>query len=216
MGVSPAPMAAEKHTGYPNATGQMARPGLSTEPQTILNEKAALPDCETAPQADARWQAGLSWQRILSYAGSVKKIYHDQPTVVKAFLTRLGELYEDFSLVGIMSFIRQTDKLFANDDDIFASLGDTLPPHPWILSEYHIALLRRRRNEAMVSNQGKAKSKRTPLKMKPNVGDNSRSSSTGLAMFGLTSGERRALLELAPLLATSSASLRRLVEDDMD
>lgn len=135
------------------ATGQMATPGPSTEPQPILNEKAAHLDCQTAPQADARWQAALSWQRILSYAGSVKKIYGDQPTVIQTFLARLGELYGDFSLVGLMSFIRQTDKLFANDDDIFASLGDTLPSHPWILSEYHIALLRRRRYEAMVSNQ---------------------------------------------------------------
>lgn len=40
--------------------------------------------------------------------------------------------------------------------------------------------------------------------------------STGLTILGLTSGERRALLELEPLLATSSASLQRLVEDDMD
>ena len=112
-----------------------------------------MSDCETAPRADSRWQAALSWQRILNYAGSVKKVYHDQPTVLKTFLAGLGDLYEDFSLVGLMSFIRQTDKLFTNDDEIFASLGDTLPSHPWILSEYHIALLRRRRYEAIISKQ---------------------------------------------------------------
>ncbi|KAI6873188.1 hypothetical protein KC343_g12427 [Hortaea werneckii] len=153
MGVSSAPMAAEKHAGYKNATGQMARPGISTEPQPKSKEKVALYDCDTSPQGDSRWQAALSWQRILSYAGSVKKVYHDQPTVLKTFLAGLGELYEHFSLVGLMSFIRQTDKLFANDDEIFASLGDTLPSHPWILAEYHLALLRRRRYEAMASNQ---------------------------------------------------------------
>ncbi|KAI7279130.1 hypothetical protein KC345_g5524 [Hortaea werneckii] len=135
------------------ATGQMASPGVLTEPQPTSNEKVAFSDRETAPRADSRWQTALSWQRILNYAGSVKKVYHDQPTVLKTFLAGLGELYEDFSLVGLMSFIRQTDKLFANDDEIFASLGDTLPSHPWVLAEYHIALLRRRRYEAMVSNQ---------------------------------------------------------------